>query len=221
MILMNLSFQSDLPTEVEKLDVIAPANISRIQVITSVGDDMRDISLSPDGKLMAFVTQHQDYDYDIRIFDVQTDTEISSMQGRMDSFRELIWSPDSKHIAVISGRTTGAGVQERSVKTYTIAIGSQPNFYGMGNSDTWYADYIYPKDTPGNPVQVAWSSQSDMVAIAFYEKLSVVDANIDAELFTAPIPRIYDVSWSPDGKRIITRSGYHTVQLWGVPHPEP
>jgi hypothetical protein len=66
----------------------------------------------------------------------------------------------------------------------------------MGHSDTWYADYIYPSDPPGNPVEVAWGQGSDIIAVAFHDKLAIYDARADNELFSAHVANIRFVKWS-------------------------
>lgn len=94
--------QEDVPLPLpHRVEVITPDNAAAIAVLTSMSGDTRHISISPDSRLIAFVTQHQDWDYNISIFNMQTGTEVSRMQGRMDTFRDLIWSPDGMRIAVI------------------------------------------------------------------------------------------------------------------------
>jgi WD40 repeat protein len=207
--------EETLAPELQALDTLNAENVSQLEEIALVDEDTRNVSISLNGAMVAVVTQFQDSDYNIKIFDSESGLEVSAMRGRMDFFRELIWSPDSQRIAVISGRTTGAGVEERSVKVYTIALGIGTYYFG-GQSDLWYADYIYPDDPYGFPVDVAWSPASDMIAVAFYQRLVIYDVDPDTELFSTSVIDIQFVEWSSDGRLIITRVN-DEVRLWGVP----
>ncbi len=199
------------------LEVITVDNAESITMLVNLEEDVRDISFSPDGMMMAIVTQDLDLDYNISILDTQSGAETSHMQGRMDSFRDLVWSPDSQRIAVISGRTTGAGVEERSVKTYTLERGTNINYYILGHSDTWYTDYVDASpEIAGNPVEIAWNPSSNMIAIAFYNKLEIYDLDSDSSVFSTPIVGIESVRWSPNGTMIVTSSDGDIEHIWGI-----
>jgi WD40 repeat protein len=199
------------------LEVITAENAGKITAFASPDADTKHISISPDGTLIAVVFQHSDLDYNILIYNMQDGAEISHMQGRMDFFSDLLWSPDSKRIAVFSARTTGGGVEERSVKTYTIEKGANSNYYGVGNSDTWYAEDVDVSSNQAiNPVAMAWNPSSNLLAVAFHDKAEVYDINADKLLFSAQFSGIKTVDWSPDGKVIITQSVDKSIALWGV-----
>jgi WD40 repeat protein len=201
-------------------DTITATNVNNLEAIFTFDEHTRHVSVSPNGKLLAVASQVVDADYNILIFDIETREEITHIQGRMDGFRDLIWSPDSNWVATISGRLTGGGVEERSVKTYFIPTDGTD--YTMGFSDLWFVDYVYPSsrtEYPSIPVSVAWSSASDMIAVAFYNKLSVYDVTVEEEieLFTATIEGLTNVDWSANGALIITEDSNHRIQVWGVP----
>jgi WD40 repeat protein len=209
--------QSDISPALPALEIITPTNAAKITQITPILDNVRHISVSLNSQLMAIATQYVDNDYHITLYDLETGEAVSFMHGRMDSFHDLIWSPDSQRIAVISGRTTGGGVEERSVKVYTVSLGSERYYYGVGNSDAWFVDYVNDPYDPRNPVQVAWNPTSDMLAIAFYEKLAVYELEGNSELFSTSVPGISTVTWLQDGKSIITKIDHRTLYVWGVP----
>ena len=204
-------------------NTITATNVNSIESIFTFDEYTKHVSVSPNGRLLAVASQVVDADYNILIFDMESTEEITHIQGRMDGFRDLIWSPDSNWIATISGRLTGAGVEERSVKTYFVPTDGTD--YTMGFSDLWFVDYIYPSsrtEFPSMSVNVAWSTSSNMIAIAFYNKLSVYDVTVEeeVELFTIPIEGITTVDWSANGSLIITEDSNHLIQVWGVPKSE-
>jgi WD40 repeat protein len=207
----NISFR--------QLQTITPDNAATIRLLVPTKWETKGIVTSPNGEMVAIATQIADYDFNVSILDTTTDKEISSMQGRMDSYIDLVWSPDNKRIAIISGRLTGGGVEEQTVKTYTIEKGKNPAFYRDGNRDAWYYNYVNSSlDRPINPprVKVAWSSASDLLAISFYGKLEVYDGENDKALFSTPVTDIVDISWSPNGKFIVAKTTPNNVSIWGV-----
>lgn len=199
----------------EDAPAITSENVTSLTTIETLDADTKQVLFSPDGEKVAIAIQHQDFDYNIIVYAIQSGEAIISIQGRMDFFRELTWSPDSERIATVSGRRTGSGVEERSLKTYTITA-SESNPYVMGNADTWYADYVYPQDQPENPVSIAWGPSSDMLAVAFLNRLVVLDAIQEEELFSTELPDIEFVQWGAKGAAIITRTEDGLSQIWRI-----
>jgi WD40 repeat protein len=153
----------------------------------------------------------------VSVIELKSGNEISHIQGRMDSFLNLTWSPDGKKIAIISTRITGSGVEIRSVKTYTVKKGLNHNYYAMGNSDTWYTDEVnISSDKVNSPVKVIWNPTATMLAVAFHDKFDIYDVNANNKLFSEPSTDLKTINWSPDGKVIITQNGDNTISLWGV-----
>src|SRR5664279_1138167 len=219
LVLVNLvavNAQENAPIVSSVTDPISSENASKIEALVSLSGDVKDVSVSPDSSIIAVASQHEDNDYNISIFALDTGAEISRMQGRMDSFYDLVWSPDGKKIAVVSRRTTGGGAEEWSVKTYTIASGTNFSFYILGNSDVWYSDDVFPPDAPGNPVQVAWSPASNMIAIAFNERLDIYDVVTNTKLSSKPSSGVQLLQWTSDSKFIITRSSRDKSDQFGV-----
>ena len=200
---------------------ITASNAPSLSLSSTLDATVRQVSFSSDGGRVAVAAQDGDADYVIDVYDMPTREAILSISGRMDFFHNLVWSPNSSRIAVISGRTTGGGVEERSVKLYTIASGSDSQPYHFGASDAWISDYIYP-DPDGllqsYPVDLMWNSSGELIAIAFFDRLVVYDVVLNAELTSIALRGIYDVEWSPDGRYIITKSDRSGIQLWQVSH---
>jgi hypothetical protein len=100
----------------------------------------------------------------------------------------------------------------------------------MGFNDIWFHDEIYPlppdydnlspgkpvRILPGNPVSLAWSPDSRMIAIAFYERLLVHDVIEDQELLAVDVPGIREVDWPADGRIIVAESEDRSIRLWVV-----
>ncbi|MAU11552.1 MAG: hypothetical protein CL607_17140 [Anaerolineaceae bacterium] len=192
-------------------------NISQMSLIHQFGEHTRGVAFNPDGTLLAIASQVSDNDYHIEIVDVQSGELLGHIGGRMDFIRDIIWSPDSLRIATISGRRTGGGTEERSVKVYTLASARDLNYYQLGHADVWYADYVEPQDSPGNPVQIAWHPTNIMLAATFHNQLVILDPNQDKVLFSTEIPSIEDVYWMSDGNQLLALSSESLPTIWGVP----
>ncbi len=211
------SAQAETPLIGDKLDVISTENIASLEIITLDIQGAKQIAVSPDGSKIAIASQYLDNNYNIYVYDNQSRDEINTIQGRMDSFREMLWSPDSSRIAVISGRRTGGGVEERSVKTYKIDYSFSPGNYIMGNSDVWYTDYVYPEDQPENEVTIAWSNTSDMLSVSFHNRLVIYAVTEETVLFSSEVIGIERVEWSTNGHMIFTQNVNGQTQVWGIP----
>ena len=198
-------------------EVITTDNVNEIIALISPDDAIKQISFSPDNMMLAIARQVQDADYDITIYDAGTGDEIGFLQGRMDFFQAMTWSPDSTRIAVISRRITGGGIELRGVKTYMIELSFDPSYYILGNSDTWYTDEVSITEDLINPVDMAWNSVSSMIAIAFYNSLQIYDVRADALVYSEDITDIETVDWTENGQFIIVQAGNNNVSLWGVP----
>ncbi|MBI1277975.1 MAG: hypothetical protein GC179_07595 [Anaerolineaceae bacterium] len=200
-----------------KLQTITRDNAAKISLIMPTTWETKYVSMSPNAEMIAKVNANSDVSFSILIYDAKTGERISSMQGRMDSFKDLEWSPDNKRIAVVSGRLTGSGVEEQTLKTYTIAKGANPVFYIDGNRDAWYYNYVdLSLNLETNPVKVAWNPSSNLIAVAFYEKLEIYDGDNPDALFSQTVVGIKDVSWSEDGKFIIAKVMPNNVSIWGI-----
>lgn len=215
--LVNVRAQDVNPYElVSDTLPIDPQNVQEITLLAPIDADIRDVSTSPDGRLLAIVSQHLDLDYNIRIVDLETGEDIIHIQGRMDSFSELSWSPDSRQVAVISTRTTGGSAEERSVKTYNLSQAANDGRYMMGFADTWYVDYVDEAVAPdSNPIALAWSPTSEMLAIAFYQRVEIYRFGEEAIAMTIPITGLSNVYWSSSGRFIITK-GSDGTGIWGI-----
>jgi len=192
-------------------------NIAQISLIHQFGENTRVVAFNPDGTLLARASQVSDNDYHIEIVDVQSGERIGHIGGRMDFIRDVVWSPDSLRIATISGRRTGGGTEERSVKVYTLASARDLNYYQLGHADVWYADYVEPQDSPGNPIQITWHPTSTMLAAAFHNQLIILDPDEKNELFSTEIPSIEDIYWIRDGNQLLALSNDSLPTIWGVP----
>jgi WD40 repeat protein len=201
--------------------VITTTNAGNLQQISDFSPDVKQISFSPNADLVAIATQVGDADYEVVILDVLTGQPVGFINGRMDFFEDLVWSPDQQRIAVISERVTGGGTEEYNVKVYTLAQAANPAWYIMGNSDLWITDYIepdltQPSELPRHRVHLTWNPDSTMIAIAFFDRLSVYDIVGESELVSISIPALELVAWASNGEYIVTQSKTSGVRLWGI-----
>lgn len=221
--------QGSMPMRVwnREYTLIAQANDDATEVVLPNGLThpityrLRGISWSPDSSMLANVTSNADYDFQIAISDTESGDEVCHISGHMDFYDNLVWSPDSRRIAVISGRTTGGGTVYNSVKLYTLennVPGESRCFYIVGN-DRWYVDIIDPTTVYENTIpatQVVWSPTGEMIAVTFFDHLSIYDATQDEPLIEQAISGLSAVDWSNDGRVIVTGSSDGTIRLWGV-----
>ncbi len=218
-LVVMVSAQQESPFSAD-LAELTTENIDSLALITAYDRETRQISVSPNGEMVAVATHFGDLDYSIIVSSVTSGDRIMVIVGRMDFFRELIWSPDSHYIATISERTTGGGVQLRSVKIYTVGETDTPSTYDFGNADVIFDDQINPvpfSDFIDSPVELSWSPSSDMIAVAFYDRLAILSVNQEDELYSAELPGIAHVEWDSNGRGIITENSDGCVQFWGVP----
>ena len=146
---------------------------------------------SPDGSRLAFLQDFEgDENFDVHIYDLATGETRNAMPNTPDALYEnYSWSPDSKHIALISNRGG-----RFAVHTLDVATGELQRLTDHSYSDT----------------EVAWSPDGQHIA------LTALTKGQDSNIFVIPAsggePRVLaDESgpidaatprWSPDGKQL-------------------
>lgn len=158
--------------------------------ITSTPDvDEEEISFSPDGARVAFVSGNDLWIADARAGGVKrltTDGSTNVLNGKLDwlyqeeiygrgNFRGYWWSPDSKSIAFLR-------LDQTNVPPYTIV------------DDGEYAVRVekspYPRAGEPNP----------LVALRIVDVASAVTKDVDLERWKSDEPLIVNVHWSPDAR---------------------
>ncbi len=165
---------------------------AQVTRLTRSPEAEQEVSFSPDGRLVAFVRNH-----DLHVVEVDrpqaraltTDGSDVVRNGVLDwvyqeeiygrgNFRGYWWSPDSTHIAFL--RLDGA-----EVPTFTIVdhIEYHPEV------ETW----SYPKAGDPNPV----------VRLGIVGAAGSDAAWVDLAAYTGSQPLIVSVGWTPDGGRVV------------------
>lgn len=201
--------QIDLPTD---NDSITQDNVTDLTSIMSFDSRKKQVTFSPDGSMIAVATQNMDYDYGVYIYNLATTELVTTIQGRMDFYRNLFWSPDNKRVAIISQRITGAGVQITAVKTYTLTN----DRYMFGNSDAWYNDTVDALDSFMSLDALVWHPDSNMLAVAFNDDVRIYDGIQDDPLHILDLSHVVDLDWSADGRFLMTQTAEGSIRLWGV-----
>lgn len=194
------------------IDSISVDNISRLGALTTFDNITKQVKFSPDGTLIAVARQNMDNDYGVLIYNMDTSERVATIQGRMDGFRNMIWSPDSKRLAIMSQRITGGGAQLTAFKTYMIAN----ERYQFGNSDAWYNEEYPFTNSFMSPYPLVWHPDSTLFAVALNNDVRIYDGVQDDPLHIIEIPHVVDLSWSADGKFLMTQTSEGVINLWGL-----
>jgi hypothetical protein len=70
------------------------------------------------------------------------------------------------------------------------------------------------------PLQMAWSADSAMIAIAFNEMVNLYALNDSEPMASIPISGVSAIDWSSDGTKMATGGTDGVVRVWGVPSSE-
>ncbi|MBI3244476.1 MAG: S9 family peptidase [Chloroflexi bacterium] len=146
---------------------------------------------SPDGSRLAYLQDHEgDENFDIHIYDLATGETRNAMPDTPDAlYDKFSWSPDGRHIALISNRGG-----RFAVHTLEVATGQLARVVNHPYSDT----------------DVAWSPDGEHIALTAHTQ------GQDSNIFIVParggeLRALADKSgpldaatpcWSPDGKRL-------------------
>lgn len=187
-------------------------NIAYLTQVMSFDSTIRQITFSPDGTMIAVARQNMDDDYGVFIYDLETSQLVTTIQGRMDFYRNLIWSPDSKRLTIISQRITGAGVQITAVKTYTLTN----DRYMFGNSDAWYHNEVDMTNSFMSLDALVWHPDSTIFAVAFNDDVRIFDGVQDDPLYILDIAHVVDLDWSANGRFLMTQTAEGLIKLWGI-----
>ena len=183
--------------------------------ITPSWERLRDIYWSPDDQLIATVSQvANDFDFIVEIWNVDTGQFIQSVQGHMQGFNDLVWSPDSTKFLVIGSRRTGGGSLVRNVSIYSVAVNYN---YSMGDSDIEWFDWAnYPTNSSLTPIQVSWSKNGEMIAISLVDGIHIHYIENDHELAIIPSPDTTALDWSSDSRFLASGSINGLIRIWDM-----
>lgn len=154
-------------------------------------DCIYSVAWSPDGKLIASGS----YDKMVKLWDAATGQEMKNLQDHIDAVFAVAFSPDGKHLA--------SGSQDRSVKIWDIASGQR--LYTLG-------------DATDGITSIAYSPSGKQIAAAGYDKTIYVWEVGDSDgkflhSLIADEDSILALSWTPDGKMLITSSSDGSIRF--------
>ena len=190
-----------------------------VKTLTGVGI-VYSMSFSPDGNTIASVNNTGDHtfiglefanwDYPIRLWDVDTGRNIKTLTGHTDGVNSVSFSPDGNTIATGSDdRTvrlwdvnTGRNIKTLTGHTFSLGVNSV-SFSPDGNTivsinDTIHRTFGGAEDWE-HPV-LLWD----------------VNTGRHIRTLTGHTSNVNSVSFSPDGNTIVSGSADDTVRLWDV-----
>ncbi|HAX85896.1 MAG TPA: type IV secretion protein Rhs [Cyanobacteria bacterium UBA11370] len=150
------------------------------------------VSFSPDGKTLASASG----DKTIKLWDVATGKQITTLKGHTNSVSSVSFSPDGKTLAFASG--------DKTIKLWDVATGKQITAL------TGHEELV---------TSVSFSPDDKTLASGSYDQtIKLWDVATGKEITTLKGHShwVNSVSFSPDGKRIASASGDNTIKLWDV-----
>jgi Tol biopolymer transport system component len=183
-------------------------NLSRqIQVLTTTPHLLEGLDWSPDGSSVTYVDRKDAAAGDLFTVSVRAD-ELTQVEPQVfyqtaSDEQQPVWSPDGTHVAFMSGTIL-----------YLLTL-EQPDMKPLPLTE---ANLL--------PIAYAWSPDSSRIALAGNHLTNSVNGVIYTDLYlidlatghtTAlgirnPSGTLYDVSWSPDGKKVAFVSNHVITQ---------
>ena len=155
------------------------------------------IAWSPNGRILASPSK----DKSIRLWDVETGTQLRTLIGHTKIVYSVAWSPDGKMLA--------SGSEDRTIRLWDAQTG-QPLQTLIGHTDFVYS--------------VAWSPDGKVLASGSADQtIRLWDAQTGQPLRTliGHTDFVYSVAWSPDGKVLASSSHDQTIRLWDTQIGQP
>jgi tRNA A-37 threonylcarbamoyl transferase component Bud32 len=148
------------------------------------------LAISPDGQRMAIGNA----DGTIRLWDLQTSSEIGLLRGHTSTVQSVAFSPD--------GKTLASGSEDKTIKLWDLASGKELLVF-RGHIAGVYG--------------VAFSPDGTRLASASLDRsIHIWDVKSGQKLISLKghTGQVYSVAFSPDGLRLATGSNDGTVNVW-------
>ena len=147
------------------------------------------VAFSPDGKQIVSGLW-----YYVKLWDVNTGSEIRSFSGHKEYVYSVTFSPDGRQIV--------SGAQDKTIKLWDAATGREVRTFS-GHSDTVRSVAFSPDGK-----QIISGSWDNTI------KLWDVATGREVRTFSGHSRGVYSVAFSPDGRQIVSCSWDDTVKLW-------
>jgi WD40 repeat protein/serine/threonine protein kinase len=171
---------------------------------TSHSDGLFSVSWSPDGKLLATVSE----DGTAKVWNAATGWELSLLDAHTNRVLCLSWSPDGKLMAT--------GSEDGTAKTWDPIRGKEQLTLRAHPSGVWNLNWSR-KGHPSGVWSVSWSPDGKRLATGSGDGTAKQwDISNGGERLTLKghTAEVSSVSWSPDGKWLATGSQDGTAKLW-------
>jgi WD40 repeat protein len=211
--------------------VINETNASQMREIGRLGNGIpKDVAYSPDGQMFGVCSSTGLYLY------VNTTWEGPNLLGEETACESMVWSPDSKFL--VSGNVDGT-IRVWNVETeeqvrimgdgdaavtsvawasdgHTLASGDSSDSITLWNTENGEPTQLKDGYCSGCSSQVAWSPDSQYLAIAIGQDIEVWDINKDEIIrkYTTSKYSFNGITWSPDGNSLA--AGSDGVQVWDI-----
>jgi WD40 repeat protein len=157
---------------------------------------------------------------------------LASAEGRLD------WSPDGKWLAAASGWTT-VKIWESETGREVFHFGEQGELgiqlVGWSKKSGELSFGTQTETKSWNPVSgrlrtvggsershIYFSPDEQLAAVPDGAEITVVNVRMLARLLSAPrilrghTDQVYDIAWSPDGRRLVSTSQDRTAKIWDI-----
>jgi WD40 repeat protein len=173
------------------------------------------VSWSPDEKTIATVeADPDDYPFKIHTWDASNGQLINTyVSGTFFRFEGLVWSPNSRQIAVILEHPTGSGNYGRGLRIFSVV---KDKTYDYDQNDFEVFENVNIDMYDGPQTQVVWNNDGTLLAVALSTNIQIHHLKDDKPLATLPAYRITSLQWSKDDRFIAGGSEDGTITIWGV-----
>ena len=150
------------------------------------------VAFSPNGQTIASGS----WDDTIRLWDVNTGTELKKITGNTSNVLTLAFSPN--------GQTIASGSSDNTVRLWDVNTGTELKKF-TGHTRTVYSVAFSP-----NGQTIASGSSDDTI------RLWDVNTGTQLKKFTGHTENVRSVAFSPNGQTIASGSSDDTIRLWDV-----
>ena len=214
--------------------ITGPAQRPELVIQTGHSQSVITVAFSPDGKMIASGS----LDHTIKLWDISTGTELSSLKGDFGQILSVAFSSDGKTLASSSANYTiklwdiWTGTELRTLKVSglvaSVTFSPDGKTLASGSSDSlmlWDVSTgtelrTFKRDlsTPHGVKSVAFSPDGKTLANNGLDNVTLWDVSTGNELWTVNefSKPVQSLAFSPDGKSLASGSEDHTIKLWDV-----